>query len=148
MKIATCKSRRQKQYHNLDITWDVFTERLKSTVRTRETVAEYKSMSRDEQSEIKDVGGFVGGELKGGRRNNQSVLSRSMITLDADFADSEFIDNIDMLYGYACVIYSTHKHTPAKSNKTRPTPVTISGLTVYPVFLITIETAVVCFFSS
>lgn len=114
MKIATCKSRRQKQYYNQDMTWEAFTERLKNTIRTRETVAEYKSMNRDEQSEIKDVGGFVGGELKGGRRNNQSVLSRSMITLDADFADSEFIDNIDMLYGYACVIYSTHKHTPEK----------------------------------
>lgn len=44
------------------------------------------------------------------------MLSRSMITLDMDYADNveNIISNIEMLYDYTCCIYSTHKHTPEK----------------------------------
>ena len=94
MQIATCKNRKQKQYFNQEMSWEEFTKKLLFTTRTKETVEEYKNMTKDQQSNIKDVGGFVAGELKDGRRNNQSVLSRSMITLDADFADKDFLDLI------------------------------------------------------
>lgn len=94
MQIATCRNRKQKQYFNQEMSWDEFTAKLKETTRTKETVEKYKNMTKDQQSNIKDVGGFVAGELKDGRRNNQSVLSRSMITLDADFADKDFLDLI------------------------------------------------------
>ena len=72
--IATCKNRKQKQYFNQEMSWDEFTKKLLFTTRTKETVEEYKNMTKDQQSNIKDVGGFVAGELKDGRRNNQSVL--------------------------------------------------------------------------
>lgn len=114
MQIATCKNRKQKQYFNQEMSWDEFIAELKETTRTKETVEEYKKMTKDQQSNIKDVGGFVAGELKDGRRNNQSVLSRSMITLDADFADKEFLELIQLTCDFCSVIYSTHKHTPEK----------------------------------
>ena len=82
MKIATCKNRRQRQYYNQEISWQALMDKLSVTKRTSETVAQYASMTRDQQSEIKDVGGFVAGELREGKRNNQSVISRSCITLD------------------------------------------------------------------
>ena len=114
MKIAICKSRTQKQYQNTDVSWEELKKKLSQTIRTTETVAEYKAMTKDKQADIKDVGGFVAGELKNGLRNSRSVLSRSAITLDADFASREFIDKIELLYEYRCLIYSTHKHTPEK----------------------------------
>lgn len=114
MKIATCQKRNTLIYTNKNVSWEQFVEKLKTTKRTAETVEEYKKKTKDQQAEIKDVGGFVGGELKNGRRNNQSVLSRSLVTLDADFASQDFIDSIELLYGSKCCIYSTHKHTPEK----------------------------------
>lgn len=111
MKIATCQNRKQKTYINRDITWADFCTKLKTTVRTKETLAEYKKKTKDQQADIKDVGGFVAGELKNGIRNGQSVISRSAITLDADFADDKFIDVIQYIYGFKCVVYSTHKHS-------------------------------------
>ena len=44
--------------------WEEFTKKLRFTTRTKETVEEYKNMTKDQQSNIKDVGGFVAGELK------------------------------------------------------------------------------------
>lgn len=114
MKIAICKNRKQLQYHNRDVSWEDFKKKVSTTKRTDETVAEYKKMSRDQQASIKDVGGFVAGQLKNGRRTNQNVLSRSAITLDADFAAPDFIESIETLYPYECIIYSTHKHTAEK----------------------------------
>lgn len=112
MKIATCQKRNTLVYKNQDVTWEQLTRKLQTTKRTAETVAEYKNMTKDQQADIKDVGGFVAGELKQGRRNNQSVISRSMVTLDADFASQDFITSIELAYGNRCCIYSTHKHTP------------------------------------
>lgn len=114
MKIATCKNRYTTIYQNADIDWLTFLERLRTTIRTEETVAEYRAMTKGQQAAIKDVGGFVAGELRNGRRNNQSVISRSMLTLDADFADVNAIDTIKTLYGFRCAIYSTHKHVSEK----------------------------------
>ncbi|EPZ59886.1 putative primase [[Clostridium] sordellii ATCC 9714] len=33
-----------------------------------------------------------------------------MITLDADYAYPKMESIVDLLYGYACCVYSTHKH--------------------------------------
>ena len=46
-------------------------------------------MSRDEQSDIKDVGGFVGGYLSGGTRKTANVMWRSVATLDIDYGTAE-----------------------------------------------------------
>lgn len=67
-------------------------------------------MSRDRQSEIKDVGGFVGGYCSNGNRTD--VHHRSMLTLDADFGDAGLWEDYNIIYGNAAAIYSTHKHKP------------------------------------
>ena len=111
MKIATCKNRTQKTYLNREVTWEQILAKLEHTTRTKETLEEYKKKTKDRQADIKDVGGFVAGELRDGRRLNQNVVCRSMVTLDADFAKKDFTDMIDLLYPYRCCIYSTHKHS-------------------------------------
>ena len=77
-----------------------------------ETVEEYKKMGKNQQDDIKDVGGFVGGHLKEGRRKSGMVLCRSMLTLDMDYGTAGIAEELEMLFGYQMCIYSTHKHTP------------------------------------
>ncbi len=112
MKIAIGNSRMDKRWKNKDLTWEEFLQRVSTAIRTTETVAEYKKMSKSKQDDLKDVGGFVGGQLKDGRRKNGSVLCRSMLTLDMDYAPQGVWDEIRMFTDYRCCIYSTHKHTP------------------------------------
>lgn len=112
MKIAYGNSRMDKKWKNTDISWEDFCSRVKTTQRTTETVEEYRKMRKGGQDSIKDVGGFVGGHLKDGRRKKGNVLSRSMLTLDMDYGTSSIWEEICTFFPYQCCIYSTHKHTP------------------------------------
>lgn len=112
MKIAYGNSRMDKKWKNTDISWEDFCSRVKTTQRTTETVEEYRKMRKGGQDSIKDVGGFVGGHLKDGRRKKGNVLSRSMLTLDMDYGTSTIWEEISTFFPYQCCIYSTHKHTP------------------------------------
>jgi putative DNA primase/helicase len=112
MKIAYGNSRMDKKWKNTDISWEDFCSRVKNTQRTTETVEEYRKMRKGGQDSIKDVGGFVGGHLKDGRRKKGNVLSRSILTLDMDYGTSTIWEEISTFFPYQCCIYSTHKHTP------------------------------------
>lgn len=112
MKIAYGNSRMDKKWKNTDISWEDFCSRVKTTQRTTETVEEYRKMRKGGQDSIKDVGGFVGGHLKDGRRKKGNVLSRSILTLDMDYGTSTIWEEISTFFPYQCCIYSTHKHTP------------------------------------
>jgi predicted P-loop ATPase len=112
MKISYGNSRMEKTWKNNDISWDAFCQRVSQTKLTTETVEEYRKMTKAQQDQIKDVGGYVAGHLKDGRRKNGTVLSRSMLTLDMDHGTPDIADEMEMLFGYKCCIYSTHKHTP------------------------------------
>ncbi len=111
MKIAFGNSRMDKRWKNKDISWENLCEIVSRTKRTTETVEEYRKMKKGQQDNIKDVGGFVGGHLREGRRKNGNVLCRSMLTLDMDYADRDVWENIKMLYDFKCLVYTTHKHT-------------------------------------
>ena len=112
LQIATGNSRMEKRWNNVEMELDEFIERISHTIRTAETVEQYMKMTKAKQDAIKDVGGFVGGRLKGGRRKKDCVEYRTIITLDIDHAVPGVIEQIEMLYNYRCFIYSTHKHTP------------------------------------
>ncbi|MCI8810419.1 MAG: hypothetical protein HFF84_09900 [Oscillibacter sp.] len=112
--IATYPSRLAKVGKNKKLLWSEFLGQLLSTTRTKETVREYFKMGKEEQDTIKDVGGFVGGWLKGGRRKTGCVEHRTLLTLDADLAQLDLLDMFDLSYGCAAAVYSTHKHTPEK----------------------------------
>lgn len=112
MRIAVGNSRMDKKWKNKDMSWDDFMQKCSQTIRTTETVAEYRKMSKPAQDNAKDVGGFVGGALKGGKRKNGFVEGRSLLTLDLDHAVPGVWDAITMLFDFKCLMYSTHKHTP------------------------------------
>lgn len=112
--LATGRSRMEKNWKNKSYSWSQLLKRLETPVRTHETLAEYMKMPKDEQDRIKDVGGFVGGALKGGRRKADTVDSRQLITLDADYAPADLMEDIALLAYYAYAMYTTHKHSPEK----------------------------------
>lgn len=89
-------------------TWEDFLERLKRDIRGTETMREFDRLDRTARANLKDVGGYMAGELSGARRLKSAVLSRSMITLDVDYADGLFPVEFDTRFpGVAAVIYNT-----------------------------------------
>ena len=109
--LATGHSRTTKKWRNRHWLWSELVERCSKTQRTGETAAEYARMSREEQSNVKDVGGFVGGYLSQGVRKNANVLYRSVATLDIDYGTLNVWDDFTMAFNFAAMLYSTHKHS-------------------------------------
>ena len=113
--ISTGGSRRTKVWKKKTVRWSQLVARLSETTRTQETQAQFFKMPKTRQDEVKDIGGFVGGEMEGGRRTAMCMRDRQIVTLDADFADADLWGMVPMLYGEnAICVYSTHKHTKEK----------------------------------
>nr|DAE46713.1 MAG TPA: virulence associated protein E [Caudoviricetes sp.] len=114
--ISLGKSRYETAWKNKTMSWAVLLNKLARSQQTAETHAEYMKMSKEQQDRIKDIGGFVGGHLKDGRRKTGYVTGRQLLTLDLDFPPVEFWDNIidNLEIDNALAVYSTHKHTKAK----------------------------------
>lgn len=91
--------------------WSSLVERLSTEHKTKETIKYFLKASKNEQTEIKDVGGYVGGYLRKGRRKPANVAHRQLLTLDIDFAKPDFWENFCLSYDNAAFLHSTHKHT-------------------------------------
>ena len=114
IRLSTGNSRMEKKWNLVEMELSEFRERISTTPRTSETVEQYRKMNKAQQDSIKDVGGFVLGTLKDGRRKKETVLTRSGLTLDMDYGTPDIMDEIEMFFDFHCMIYSTHKHTPEK----------------------------------
>lgn len=111
--LAVGRSRKEKYWKSKELLWSELVMKLQNPTRTPETALEYKSLPKAQKDEIKDVGGFVGGVLKGGRRKGDSVAWRSLLTLDLDNikANEDPWPMVDLVLSCAAVCYSTHSHT-------------------------------------
>ena len=90
--------------------------KLKVPARGTETLAEYMSLKKAQQDELKDIGGFMGGTLNGPRRKANNVTGRDIITLDLDNIPAGGTDDVlRRVGGLGCgyCVYSTRKHQPA-----------------------------------
>lgn len=116
LAICTGSSRKSIQWKNKTTTWAKLLNKCSRTTRTDETLAQYLQMSKDEQSRIKDKGGFVGGSLtKNGNRKKDNILNRQVVTLDADSVKpgAGVWESFKAKFpNIAACIYSTHKHSP------------------------------------
>ena len=112
--ISTGNSRKDKLWKEQTVSWEDFAKRLSQTIVTNETQEEYRKMKKYQQDDVKDVGGFVAGQLKDGRRNKAGVINRSMLTLDMDYADDAvaIAENMEMLYGPVSYTHLTLPTTP------------------------------------
>ena len=114
LQITTGRSRKETEWKGRSISWPQLCAKLTKVKRTAETFAEYCAMPRDKRGAVKDIGGFVGGSLKGSRRKASEVLSRSLVTLDIDYGTTSVPDVVaDMLCDTAWCLYSTHSHSPS-----------------------------------
>ena len=114
-QIAVAPSRMSARWTNKSISVSEFATKLSNTVRTQETFAEYAKMTKADQDTIKDIGGYVGALLKGGRRTKGAVANRQLLTFDVDYGRSGTIELVKkVLKAYCYTIASTHKHTVDK----------------------------------
>lgn len=111
--ISEGKSRFETHWKNKKMLWSALLTRLEKSQTTGETHAEYMKMGKEQQDRIKDIGGFVGGHLKDGRRKTGYVATRQIVTLDLDFAPADFWDQLmnNLNITGAMAVYSTHKHS-------------------------------------
>ena len=117
LNIAVGNSRFDTKWKNIEISWSKLLYKLSNTTRTNETIKEYFAMTKAKRDQIKDIGGFVGGPLKSGRRKAENLAYRSVLTLDMDYIHTsvdDVWDVITMFFGNELCIYSTHSHTPEK----------------------------------
>ena len=112
LNIACANSRSTKQLTNKKIELSALKGRLKVTIRTTESAEEYARLPRSKRDAAKDHGGIVAGVLKDGRRKIDTVVSRSMVTLDGDRIEAEFLEDYERRVPYTSILYSTHSHTP------------------------------------
>ncbi|MEG2742371.1 MAG: virulence-associated E family protein [Clostridium sp.] len=108
--IATGKSKKETHWKNKTMLWSELIDKLTNTTRTPETYTEYKKMPKTDRDRIKDVGGFVGGSLKSGRRKAENVANRTLLTLDLDYVIGDVWSSIELLYDFSIAMYSTHTH--------------------------------------
>lgn len=115
--ISVGSSRKSTSWQRQEMNYSDFIEKFRTPVRSLETLDAYMKLPKAEQDDLKDVGGFVGGALKGSRRKADSVLFRDLVTLDFDSVQSGATDEVIrrvMLLGCGYLIYSTRKHAPYK----------------------------------
>ena len=114
--ISIGSSRKSVNWVPAAMTLSEFYTRIASVTRGTETMAEYLSLPKSRQDELKDVGGYVAGTLDGPRRKAGAVTGRDLITLDMDnIAAGGTADVLRRLEGLGCgyCVYSTRKHTPS-----------------------------------
>lgn len=115
--ISVANSRMSKDWRAKQLTVSDLYNKLCSPVVGAETYAEYIKLPKAEQDTLKDVGGFVGGSLRGSRRKAAEVTGRDLITLDFDnipgWQTEAVTARCEALQCSYC-IYSTRKHIPGK----------------------------------
>ena len=113
VNIAVGLSADSARWKNEYIEWSQLVDRLTTVVKTTETLSTYLKASREEQSKIKDIGGFVGGYINGGKRKVTNILYRQLLTLDIDFGHKDLWLDFTVLFNNAAVLHATHKSSPA-----------------------------------
>ena len=111
--ISVGKSRKDMNWLPQTMTVSELYARFDNPVRGVETLVNYLKLKKSQQDDLKDVGGFVGGSLSGGRRKASAVTGRDLITLDFDtipaYGTPAILSTLDGL-GCSYLVYSTRKH--------------------------------------
>ena len=112
LDIAIGLSAKSKLWKNTKMSWSKLVDRLTEANHTTETFKDFISANKQEQAKIKDVGGYVGGYLRGGRRKPENVVHRQLLTLDIDFAHPFFWQDFELQFENAALLHGTHKWHP------------------------------------
>lgn len=114
--ITTGQSRKASVWRPQILMVSELYERLRTPARGTETLTEYMALRKPQQDDLKDVGGFVAGILRGTRRKASALIGRDVLTLDMDNIPAggtqDVLRRVEAL-GYGYCVYSTRKHAPA-----------------------------------
>ncbi|MFA9380169.1 MAG: VapE domain-containing protein [Acetanaerobacterium sp.] len=114
--ISTAGSRKATHWLPSTLMWSELVERLHTPVRGTESLADYLALKKGAQDDLKDVGGYVAGTLRGNRRKLVAVAGRDVLTLDLDNIPAggtqDVLRRVDSL-GCSYCVYSTRKHHEA-----------------------------------
>lgn len=98
------------------VTLKTFVGLFRKPVVTPEPFREYKSASDERQRNLKGVGGwFMRAMVEKGVRNRNSIMPSQIITLDIDYADPQFVEDLlggRILTDYFIMAHSTRSSTP------------------------------------
>lgn len=115
LNIVVGNSRKATVWNPLTLTVSELYSRLETPMKGTESLTEYLALSKADQDNKKDIGGFVGGRLKGARRKADNVVDRCIVTLDFDtippFGTENVLNTLEAA-GYGYCVYSTRKHRP------------------------------------
>ncbi|WP_086349924.1 DNA primase family protein [Candidatus Enterococcus clewellii] len=114
LNLSLASTKTEKRWKNRTMKWSEFLQRLQTPTITQETAADYAAMPKSRRDDIKDVGGFVGGFLKEGKRKKGNAEMRSLVTLDADSTTTDLWEAVNLLFDHAAAVYTTHSHTSKK----------------------------------
>lgn len=110
--ITEFKNRLSPDGKIIHTTWPDFVTRLSHPVITDESLDEYAAMTNEQKTNIKDVGGYVAGEFENGRRKKDLLKSRYVLTIDADDATPDDIDDYQFYdEPWMYCVHSTHTST-------------------------------------
>lgn len=111
LKLTVFRNRKAPLGRVREYSWEALVEKLSSPVMTDETMEEYAAMTNEQRTDIKDVGGYIGGECENGRRSKSTILSRSILTIDADNASRTAIEDYEREHDAVYFCHSTHSST-------------------------------------
>lgn len=111
IEITTFQNRKNPRGSVEELSWEDLKERLKHPVITDESIEEYRAMTNEQRTETKDVGGFVGGRMKGGVRSKNALENRTVLTIDADDANAHTVDEFLLLNDLLFFCHTTHTST-------------------------------------
>ena len=112
--ISVIKSRKQSTVRRVTLPWDDLVDWLREPVEGSQTLDEYLKLTKEEQIDAKDVGGYVGGTFTGNKRKRSNLKGRDILTFDLDNLTPSSLKATKkkiQSMGVATVIHSTRKHT-------------------------------------
>lgn len=101
---------------NYEQTWDEIVDLFREPVRRKITMAQYAAMTPKARAHSKNTGLFFGGRCGGGKRKDETLISRSIVNLDLDdhcdmiWDDLCLIGEIPALRGLAYLVHTTRSH--------------------------------------
>ena len=111
-RISVGPSRLQTRIERKKVSWQTLAKKLQTFEMIDIPYADYLALPRDEQSELKDVGYFIGGQFNGSGRLQEQMARRCCITLDIDHIDWLDLEMIAETYGnLEYIVHSTLKHS-------------------------------------
>lgn len=111
LEITVFQNRKASKGQVVSLSWEALVDKLRNPVFTEETIDEYQSLTNEQRTEIKDVGGFVGGRMKNGVRRKNALENRTVLTIDADDADENSVPAFEILNDAVFCCHTTHTST-------------------------------------